>query len=140
MENTIVPATHMLKKKDFRPLNRWHRLNTNSWIFDFGLIRKWNDETGHGDYFVTDKGNKEGWDFLLYAGEEDVKIFLEHYQLPADTQEFLKWVWNWVAAGDDWKGDNTITRGQMNFFPYKLLYDGWKKAMTEVETQTAATT
>jgi hypothetical protein len=125
MSNTIIPKKQMLKASQLDPLSKWHRLNTNHWIHDWGLIKILNSGNGNGSYYVTDKGRKKLWDLLTYCSDTDARIIMDHYGFPEPRlfPFFLKWVYNNVAADLDWK-ENT-EKDQMDFFPYKILWDLW---------------
>jgi len=130
MENTIVKKEDMLKAKDFNPLNKWHRLNTNNWIHDSGLIRMLQKETGHGEYFVTNKGKKKLWDLITYCGDEDQRLMIKYYDFPEMLAPFIKWVYNHVAADEEWKAKSKEDADQMDFFPYAKLWKIWYEAVS----------
>ena len=130
MANVIVPSKDMLKTKDLYPLNKWHRLNTNHWIWDKGFIDILEKSTGHGKYFVTDKGQKKLWDLITYCDDTASTVMVLYYGYPKHLVTFLKWVWNNVAADDKWKNANG-QRDQMDFFPYAMLWNQWCEIMNQ---------
>ncbi len=135
MQNFTVQKKQMLTPKSLSPSNKWSRLNTNLWIWDKGLIDKLDAATGHGKYFITEKGHKCLWDLLTYCGDQDMRIIMEHYGYPGNLREFILWVYNNVCVADEWKKGKHDN--QMDCFPYQMLYMHWSSNVLNREEEAA---
>ena len=142
MENTIVPKEQMLTKQQVQnPQTKWQMLGSHKWCFDFGLRKTMIKELGErsGNYYFTDKSHKPLWDLILYIGDDNAEIIARHYEFehPEYFREFISWVYNWVAPGNGYKcptGTHSPKGqhyNQMDFFPYKTLFDLYKKEVIE---------
>jgi len=116
-----INEDNMIKKHN--ELSKWHLLGLKKWSSEFGLIKKLNEnDSGRGDYYTRDKGNKSLWDLILYLDDDDLEIVTNYYDLPKYLYLFIKFVFNEVAASENWCKKNP-KKQQMDYFPYKYLYE-----------------
>jgi hypothetical protein len=119
MAAVTIPGSLMIKKLD--KMNPWHNLGLTEWTNQFGLIRKFNESDGDGDYYLREKSNYKLWDFILYVNHSHQKAIIEYYSFPEDIEQFLSFCFNDVAQDGTWKHKDT--QKQMDYFPYEKIYN-----------------
>lgn len=99
----------------------FERLPTKTWVTDLGF-RKCLDGVGgeryRGYYYQQNKSDMTLLDLVQYQDEEARERTLAYFELPADTIEFLQWVFGWVAYIEP------LPAGveRQHVLPYALLY------------------
>ncbi|WP_223654115.1 hypothetical protein [Hymenobacter psoromatis] len=84
-------------------------------------------------YWQAEKAHYALWELLLYMGSHTVPQTLAYFDLPADTVDFLRWVYNHVSHEERERVQDMMQGfasgfDQMNFFPYPALYAIWQRA------------
>lgn len=123
-------------------------LTKKDWVTDYGLrkaleadpgtMRFGGQVVGSGredivEYWQREKDHYQLWELLLYVGSHTVPQTLAYFDLPADTAEFLRWVYNKVSH-EQREHVEGMAQGfasgfdQMNYFPYSELYPIWQRA------------
>ena len=112
--------------KDYN-LDNLNMLRNKSWVNDYGFnkaIELAQDPTGSlRGYFQYEKSHKDLWDLCFGVMPScSEQAGWKYLDLPADTSEFITWVFNKVT------GDFFINgkRPEMNEMPYKKLYPVWR--------------
>ncbi len=101
-------------------------LPTHDWVTDYGFRRHMNQSFSRGDlgdYYQREKSHKSLLELIKYQSDTARVKTLEYFDLPADTREFLDWVYMWAAYQDD------LPEGvhQDDIFPYAQLYTLWQR-------------
>ena len=129
-------------------MHNFRALNTKDWVHDYGFSKALaaNPGTitfggqvvsaGRKDvvaYWQREKAHYSLWKLLCYMGRHTVPQTLAYFDLPADTVEFVRWVYNHVSYEDSdlVAGQMPDYEGQMNLFPYAQLYDIWHRETDE---------
>jgi hypothetical protein len=85
------------------------------------------------EYWQREKSHYRLWELLLYKGSHTIPQTVAYLNLPADTAEFLRWVYSEVSHEQREQVEETVQSfasgfDQMNFFPYAELYPIWQRA------------
>lgn len=85
------------------------------------------------EYWQREKAHYRLWELLLYMGSHTVPQTVAYFDLPPDTAEFLRWVYNEVSHEQREQVEEMVQGfasgfDQMNFFPYAELYPIWQRA------------
>lgn len=94
------------------------------WCTDYGLRRALNEACGQhlGDYYQGAKSHLPLMELIRYQDARPKRTTLAYYGLPADTEAFLSWVFNWVAYCEPLGPE----QDQQLLFPYPQLYLIWQ--------------
>ncbi|QKG54855.1 hypothetical protein [Hymenobacter sp. BRD67] len=84
------------------------------------------------EYWQREKSHYPLWELLLYMGGHTAPQTLAYFDLPADTVEFVRWVYNEVSHEERERVEEMVQGfasgfDQMNFFPYAELYAVWQR-------------
>jgi hypothetical protein len=129
-------------------MHNFQSLTKKDWVTDYGFRKALEAdpgtmtignivrERGRKDivqYWQHEKSDYRLWELLCYMGGHTVPQTLAYFDLPADTVEFLRWVYNHVAHEERDRVKEMVPGfgggfDQMNFFPYAELYPIWQRA------------
>ncbi|AMJ64029.1 hypothetical protein [Hymenobacter sp. PAMC 26628] len=123
-------------------------ITRKDWVTDYGFRKalaanpgtmKFGGQTvGAGrkdvvEYWQREKSSYPLWELLLSMGSHTAPQTLAYFDLPADTVEFVRWVYNEVSHEERERVAEMVQGfasgfDQMNFFPYAALYAIWQRA------------
>lgn len=129
-------------------MHNFQSLTKKDWVTDYGFRKALEADpgtmtfggqavgTGRRDiveYWQREKDHYRLWELLLYMGSHTVPQTVAYFDLPADTAEFLRWVYNEVSHEQREQVEEMVQGfasgfDQMNFFPYAELYPIWQRA------------
>ena len=130
------------------PVSSFARLTKKGWKTDAGFIAAIAADPGTLTYKVhikspgrrdavaywrREKGDYVLWQLLRYMGEHQVPQTLAYFGLPADTRQFLNWLYNHVEHAErqgvaQMRDVSPLACRyiQMHFFPFPDLYQLWQ--------------
>ena len=128
-------------------MHNFQSLTRKDWVTDYGFRKALTADPGTMkfagqivgpgrrdivEYWQREKSHYPLWELLLYMGSHTAPQTLAYFDLPADTVEFVRWVYNEVSHEERERVEEMVQGfasgfDQMNFFPYAELYAVWQR-------------
>ncbi len=74
-------------------------LNTRNWLHDYGLKKAINEKGCTKFAYYEENYSENSLAYLIIRMDRTKKVVIDYYDLPNDTETFLRWVLNSVDKG-----------------------------------------